>query len=213
MTTLNKAITSFLQYSPTEEWIVKESNLPYLKLDIEMPVDEIIKEAEQVKHLRVDHRSDDTLGNYKNQGWSSLCLYGASPTTTYQTDDKLSWTGIADQCPNTVEWIKKNWQITNTTGRIRFMWLAPQGYILPHTDRASKGLYETNCAITQPDGCCFRFLDYGTVPFNQGDCYALDISNRHFVYNNSDQERLHIIVHSITQPGIVKKSYENRFYN
>lgn len=210
---MTKAITSFLNYRPSDEWILLNSGLPYLKLDIITPFDFIIKEAEKVKHLRVEHRSDDQLADYKNQGWTSLCLYGAGPDITYQTDDKLDWTSVADLCPVTVKWIKENWQINEQTGRIRFMWLAPGGHILPHCDRKSKGLFETNIAITQPKGCQFRFLDYGTVPFKQGSVYALDISNRHMVYNNSNKERLHIIVHSLLKPAILKKSYENCFYN
>lgn len=208
-----QAIDSFLKFSPSEEWIITQSGWPYLKLDIEVPYADILSEAEEVKELRVKHRVDDTWSSYNHEGWSSLCLYGAGPEITYQTNDALNWTIIADKCPKTVEWIKKYWQITNTTGRIRFMWLKPQGYILPHNDRDQSGLYETNIAITQPGGCCFRFLDYGTVPFTQGSAYALDISKRHMVYNNSDQERLHIIVHSLLHPGIVKRSYENCFYN
>lgn len=210
---MTKAITSFLNYRPSDEWILLSSGLPYLKLDITTPFDFILKEAEKVKNLRVDHRADDQFGNYKNQGWTSLCLYGAGSDITYQTDDKLGWTTVADSCPVTVKWIKENWQINEQTGRIRFMWLAPGGYILPHSDRSSKGLFETNIAITQPPGCQFRFLDYGTVPFEQGSAYALDISNKHMVYNNSNQERLHIIVHSSLNPDILKKSYENCFYN
>ena len=74
-------------------------------------------------------------------------------------------------------------------------------------------LYETNIAITHPDDCKFRFLDYGTVPFKTGKAFMVDISNKHFVYNDSDQVRLHIIVHSALKSGIVKSSYEQNFYS
>lgn len=210
---MTKAITSFLNYRPSDEWILTSSKLPYLKLDIVTPTDLILKESEKVKEFRVEHRADDKHANYNNQGWSSLCLYGVNPEITYYTDDKLDWTKIASFCPVTVNWIKKNWQINEHTGRIRFMWLAPQGYILPHSDRKESRLFETNIAITQPKDCCFRFLDYGTVPFESGSAFVLDISNRHMVYNNSNEERLHIIVHSLLQPEILKRSYENCFYN
>jgi hypothetical protein len=74
-------------------------------------------------------------------------------------------------------------------------------------------LYETNIAISHPSDCKFRFLDYGTVPFEAGTAFMLDISNRHFVVNNSNQVRTHIIVHSKLAGGMVKSSYEQNFYS
>ena len=210
---MNKAIDSFLKFVPDEDWILKNSNLPWLKLNIPVPSSEILKEADFLYNRAVLHRGNDSFGPYKNTGWKSLTIYGESPTTTEQTTGLKSWTDVANKCPATVEFIKQHWNINHKTGRIRFMWLDPQGYILPHTDRTNKGLHEVNVAITQPDKCQFRFLDHGTVPFTEGSAFLLDISNRHLVFNNSDQIRTHIIVHSTLLPGIIKSSYEQSFYS
>lgn len=205
-------ISSCLNFVPTESWIKHSSGLPWLKLNLEVPVKEIEQEAKNLYPLAVSHRSQDAFGNYSHEGWKALTLYGKNSTNTIDSDGPLIWTDVVDSCPVTVNFIKKYWDITDSTGRIRFMYLDPNGYILPHTDRDTKGLFEINVAITNPDGCMFRFLDYGTVPFVPGSAFHVDISNKHFVANQSDKLRIHIIVHSSLKQGILKSSYEQNFY-
>lgn len=206
-------IDSFLKYVPSDNWIKNSSRLPWLKLNLEVPINNILTEADQVYSQAVLHRAGDTFAQYSNQGWKSLSLYGESATTTTHTTGNKNWTTVADLCPHTVEFVKKYWEIDHNTGRIRFMWLEPKGFILPHSDRDDAGLFETNIAISQPSGCRFRFLDYGTVPFTAGSSFLVDISNKHLVVNDSDQVRTHIIVHSKLKPDIIKSSYEQNFYS
>lgn len=206
-------IDSFLKYVPSDDWIKNSSKLPWLKLNLEVPIDNILTEADQVYSRAVLHRASDSFAQYTNQGWKSLSLYGESSTTTTHSVGDKTWTDIADICPHTVDFVKKYWEIDHTTGRIRFMWLEPNGFILPHQDRDSLGFFETNVAISQPSDCRFRFLDYGTVPFTAGTAFLVDISNKHLVVNDSDQVRIHIIVHSKLKPGIIKSSYEQNFYS
>ena len=210
---MNKMIDSVLRYVPSEEWIKNSSRLPWLKLNLQIPTDSILAEANQVYPQSVVHRTSDKFAQYSNQGWKSLTLYGDDATTTTHTDNVKTWTHLAELCPQTVEFVKKHWIIDDTTGRIRFMWLEPGGYILPHHDRDTSMFFETNIAITQPSNCRFRFLDYGTVPFTPGSAFLVDISNKHFVANDSDQLRVHFIVHATLKPGIIQKSYEQNFYN
>jgi hypothetical protein len=210
---MSKITNSFLKYVPNEEWICASSGLPWLRLNLDVPHANILNEADRMYGQAVLHRSDDSFGQYQNSGWKSLTLYGSAPEITENSDLDKSWTSIAEQCPHTVEFIKNNFIITNNTGRIRFMWLDPGGYILPHQDRITPGFFETNIAINQPSECKFRFLEYGTVPFETGTAFMVDISNRHLVVNNSDQIRTHVIVHSKLAPGIIRSSYEQNFYN
>lgn len=210
---MSKITDSFLKYVPNEEWIRASSGLPWLRLNLNVPHENILKEADQLYHQAVLHRPDDSFGHYQNSGWKSLALYGTAPEITQNSDGTKHWTSIAEQCPHTVEFIKNNFIISNNTGRIRFMWLDPGGYILPHQDRTVPGFFETNIAISQPDKCKFRLLDHGTVPFETGTAFMVDISNRHMVVNDSDQVRTHIIVHSMLTPGIIRSSYEQNFYN
>ena len=86
--------------------------------------------------------------------------------------------------------------------------------IVLHKDRDNKGLYEINIPITNPSECRFRFKNYGTVPFEKGGIFLMDVSNEHFVYNNSTQPRLHIIVHSqLKNQLLIEQSYANSYYS
>jgi hypothetical protein len=206
-------ITSLLKFVPNDEWIKTSSGMPWLRLSMSVPFDAILEEANSVYSMAVNHRYTDEVAGQSHSGWKSLSLYGEASDITHHTDGKKSWTDISKLCPNTVEMINNYYDINEDTGRIRFMWLDPNGYILPHVDRDKKGFYETNIAISQPDNCTFRFLNYGTVPFKTGDAYLVDISNQHFVVNDSAHIRTHLIVHAKFKPGILKKSYEQNFYN
>lgn len=211
---MNQAIHSFLNFVPSESWITKSSHIPWLDLDLDVPVSDILLESESVYGSAVTHRSHDKFaGRYSHQGWKSLTIFGASSEITEESQQPYRWTDISKTCPITVEFLEKNWLIDDTTGRIRFMWLEPQGYIFPHHDRDQPGLYETNIALHHPPGCVFRFLDKGNVPFSNGCAIMVDVSNRHLVINDSSELRTHLIVHAQLKPGIIKKSYAKSFYS
>lgn len=209
-----KIIQYLLRYRPNANWICTQSNLPYLQLDMTVPVVDIFAEWQAVSSQAITHRGNDVYATTTNKGWKSLSLYGVSAEDTVTSKGNLNWTTVAEQCPYTVQWVKDNFTIDSTTGRIRFMLLEPQGFIVLHKDRSNKGLSEVNIPITNPAGCKFRFKDYGTVPFNTGGAFLMDISNEHFVFNDSDLPRLHIIVHSkLKNEKTITDSYANRYYN
>ena len=208
-----KIIQSFLKHRPSRDYIVNETNLAWLQLSMPVPVEQILAEFSRVSNLVVDHRSEDRYSNLSNVGWKSLTLHGVSHDVTTASNATHTWTDIAERCPVTVGWLKEHFEIDSTTGRIRFMILEPGGYILPHQDRDQQGLREINIAITNPAGCTFRFLDRGIIPFEPGTAFIIDTSKRHFVINNSNQSRLHMIVHSTLKPGIIEQSYADCFYN
>lgn len=206
-----KALQSFLNYRPSADTIKNNLGLAYLKLDLKVPCEQMLAEANQIKHKFVAHRSTDKLfGKLTHHGWKSLTLHGASSTTTGHTEESYSWTEIADLCPVTSNWIKSNFGVT---GRVRFMLLEAGGYILPHTDREIKYLSEVNIALSNPDGCIFRFLDRGNIPFEPGQAYIIDTSNKHMVYNNSSQDRMHVIVHGNVDKDLLERSYAKCYYS
>jgi len=209
---MNPLIQSVLHFRPTEAWILAQSGLPWLALDINVPYQQIAQEAAQVFDQRVEHRDQDTVLGYSNQGWHSLCLYGESATATSSDQGPMSWTHIADQCPVTVDFVRAHWD-TQACGRIRYMWLAPGGYIMPHKDREHPQLFECNIAIDHPVDSAVLFLDHGRIPFESGRSFIIDTSRRHFAVNQSQSWRLHIIVHADLKPGIVRRSYEKSFYS
>ena len=69
---------------PDFKWIINESKLPWLKLDIKIPHEEMLKEAISLKDEFVSHRDHDSdpRSGYRHKGWRSLCIHGISPTHT-----------------------------------------------------------------------------------------------------------------------------------
>lgn len=117
--------------------------------------------------------------------------------------------------PKTVDFFKEIWPGSGYR-RIRVMLLKPGGHIAIHQDGNIPGLDPINIAITQPKDCAFVMEKHGAVPFEPGQAFWLDISNRHTLFNDSDQDRWHIIVHqNFDNPKfqeLVVNSYK-RLYN
>lgn len=206
-------IQSLFKFRPKKDYICNNSGLPWLKLKLQVPVNDIYKEYLKCKSLFVKHRNKDTWANISHSEWYSATLYGVDTNITTQSEDEHNWTDLKKYCPTTKEWIEQNFIIDDSTGRIRFMLLKPGGYILPHKDRDNTGLKEINVAIKQPEGCIFRFLDKGNIPFKAGDAFIIDTSNRHLVWNNTNEDRLHIILHTKISDEIIEKSYADCFYS
>ena len=195
------------------EWICKHANLPSLKLRVPIPrLEEMAQEAEALLDRYVDHRGDI------HPGWSSICIHGAGATITndwrapeynFTEQPEYKFTEIADQCPATVEWIKQYW--TKDLARVRFMLLAPGGYIRPHNDYDGRELNAINVAITNPPGVEFAMEDAGLIPWKQGDVRAIDIGRQHSVRNLGDQNRIHMIIHGRTEnwSKTICESYED----
>tara|TARA_B100000809_G_C15031870_1_gene492282 strand:+ start:571 stop:1206 length:636 start_codon:yes stop_codon:yes gene_type:complete len=198
---------------PNADRIKTEYKIPWLELDIEVPTKEILKEYLNVQSDAVLHRYADKVLGAEHKGWRSLVLHGVDKHSTEDVEGERSWTEIADKCPNTVRWVKDNFITNENTGRIRFMHLDPGGYILPHHDREQKKLQEINVAIQQPEGCVFQFLERGVIPFEDGKAFIIDVSNQHMVYNNSNQLRLHMILHCNISDELIERSYEKSYYS
>ena len=75
------------------------------------------------------------------------------------------------------------------------MLLKPGGYIKPHKDFETRRLAAYNVAITNPPGVEFALEEAGLVPWQPGDVRAIDIGRLHAVRNNSNEDRIHMIVH------------------
>jgi aspartyl/asparaginyl beta-hydroxylase (cupin superfamily) len=85
------------------------------------------------------------------------------------------------------------------------MLLEPGGYITPHADQDINRLSPVNIALNTPKNCLFKMKGHnGFVPLTDGKAVLLDVGNIHAVYNKSDEDRFHIIVH-----GVKNKEYED----
>lgn len=203
-------------YNPTAtaDWIVQHSGLPWLRLGISIPSSVIHQEILQIAPYLVDHRDD--YGEHT--GWKSFCIHGKSETATredsYYNDTRpYRWTKTAQQLmPRTVDFFKNTWP-SDSYARLRVMALEPGGYISVHRDIDPPGLLNpVNISITQPDDCNFYFENYGIVPFQSGEAYMLNISNRHTIFNNSNQTRYHLIVHQTSRTALFDLLVETTYH-
>lgn len=198
---------------PSFDWLQSDSELPWLKLNIEIPKDVILNEIQNIQHLFVPHRED--YGEH--QGWESFCIHGRGYNLTredeyYDGIPEYHWTQEAiNFMPNTVKFFQSQWPGSKFQ-RVRVMKLKPGGYVSIHTDGNYNKLSPINIAITQPDQCYFVMENFGVVPYYPGSAFWLNITNRHAVFNDSNQDRYHIIVHQDTKDPrfqeLVKKSYD-----
>ena len=183
------------------KWIVTESGWPYFHLSSldDQPWKEMHKEAEALSDKFHTHR--DTYG----EGWKSLTLHGLDEDTQslniygerQETLKQLDWTWVADACPVTKKFLTDVWP-AEFLNRVRFMYLEPGGYILPHQDREDheKRLSVCNISLNNPKGCNFVLKNQGRVPFkDDGSAFLMDVSNVHSVWNRSDKPRIHMIIH------------------
>lgn len=194
-------------------WIINDSHAPYVPLDIDGPWVEMLAEAQGLEDEFVVHRGD-------GGGWSSLCVHGVSAKRTMTADSypelndvavKYTWTEIADRCPVTVDYFKNKFPWNNYQ-RLRYMRLAPGGYIPPHNDGPRNTLAVVNISLNNPLGCEMVLENVGVVPFKDtGGAMAFNTTHNHVVKNSSNIPRYHMIVH-----GMWKSQYNElivRSYN
>ncbi len=197
------------------DWLLNHSNFGWLELDIKFDLDIWKKETAAAEF--VDHRGPD------HPGWNSSCIHGIDVDKTgawtnygYQQEEDVpyQWTRISDHTPN----IKQFWQAFpyERYRRIRFMELAPGGRISPHSDAPGRLPGENgmdmlefgvpiNVAIIHPNDCHMTLEGHGTVPFEEGKAFIINIRNVHSFVNNSDTSRIHLIAHGI--PGNRKDDF------
>jgi len=163
------------------------------KLELNVPVNAIYEEIHKIKKYLRSHRSDCGIG------WQAFCIHGQAYDRTKEDSyypDFLGhrWTDEAmKHMPETIAWLKslgyKSFQ------RVRVMCLLPKGFINLHKDDEHSKLGAVNIAINNPKDCKFYLQNHGTLEFNPGTAYQLDLSNYHMVVNNSNVPRYHIIIH------------------
>lgn len=181
----------------------KKLHIPFLKLPIpSFDPALMLKEALNVQHLAVGHRTKDSAG------WKSLCLHGIEAQKTLSSDrygfaseleTPYQWTEICNLCPQSAQFLESliEQKYFERFFRVRFMYLEPGGYIQFHQDRddMNKSLGPLNVSLNMPKDCYWIFKNWGTVPFEPGSAYAVDVSNQHGVWNFSYETRVHLIIH------------------
>ena len=175
-----------------------KSPVKYLKLDIPFPHEAMLAEAKALRDRFVTHRGGES------KGWLSLTQHGFGENktgiwrdygfkTSVEASDHMFWTEAADLCPITKQFFLTNFPC-HKYGRVRFMLLEAGGYIGPHTDSSIPMVENINMVLNNPADCDWVWGDGdANPPMEPGGAYSMNIHYEHAVYNNSNEDRYHII--------------------
>jgi hypothetical protein len=194
---------------------VRKSERAWAKLKFRPP-ENGLAEWERIKHLVKHHRAD------YGKGWMGLTLHGMKPHWTEAIDrysgyeDQIDWeidyhfTEIAEFCPSIVNFVQSLPFVK--LHRVRFMYLKAGGIIDYHRDADYMNLSPINISFNNPRDCNFKFFKneqlYAKVPFTNSSTFLVNVGLNHRIDNNSDEDRLHMIVH-----GRFNQDFEDNFLN
>jgi hypothetical protein len=190
------------------------NQIPFLPIDWETEQDweGMHQEAKKLAKHYVVHRKHES-----HQGWESLVIHGITSvhtesSHTYGFTDETTpwrWTDISDVCPLITNFFKTQYDYKKYF-RIRIMKLRPGGYVIPHKDSLTENenhIGPINLALNHPTECKFYMDNIGYLPWKQGRAIKLNLFNVHAVYNQSNEDRYHMIIH-----GQAGDSWQNRIY-
>jgi|GEM_PF-391769 len=215
----NRLVSRFPHYKyPPATWVAHPElkyhldYRPYIVLDMPFDPKPMLKEAKEVLECFVAHRnydqSSDDGAKWKSIGIQSL--NGDYTKTSYHTNygvhssPNYMLTEIADRCPETVKFLCSVTEIGQCE-RIRFMLLEPGARIRVHKDSGEDVCVAVNISLNMPKGCVFK-ADVNedgsdnpysvSLPFsNEGSVILFNNAKYHYVYNDSEEDRIHIILH------------------
>jgi len=175
-----------------------KSDAKFLKLDIPFPYEEMLKEAKALRHRFIPHRDGES------NGWESLTLHGLGEDKTGSWMDygytsgadagkDMHWTPAADECHVTKKFFLNHFP-SKKYGRVRFMLLRAGGHIGLHSDSSIPLVENINMVLSNPKECEWKWGDGEVFDMTPGSAYAVNIHYMHSVYNNSNEDRYHIIV-------------------
>jgi len=176
------------------------SDAKFLKLDIPVPHEAMLVEAQALKHRFSAHRGDEDHG-----GWKGLALYGLGENLHESWQDygyknaedaatNFIWTPAAYECPTIMNFLLNEFPCKRY-GRVRLMLVEAGGSIGPHSDTKHRILENINIPLNNPKECLWHWTDDGeTLYMEPGVPYAMNISYTHAVFNNSNEDRFHLII-------------------
>jgi hypothetical protein len=175
-----------------------KSSAKFLKLNIPFPYEEMLEEAKSLRSRFVPHRDGESYG------WESLTLHGLGENKTGSWADygyasgaeagkDMFWTAAADSCPITKHFFLNNFPCKQY-GRIRFMLLRAGGHISLHSDSRLSLIENINMVLNNPINCDWIWGDGEKFNMIPSCAYAVNVHYMHSVYNNSNEDRYHIIV-------------------
>ncbi len=180
----------------------RSSDTHWVKMNFNVPCSDIEKEYKLVKDSLVIHRPEDG-----HKDWFAMTLYGVASESTnshweYGRKAKKTVTDIGMKCPKTMDFV--NSLPYARIDDVRYLVIKSGGYIAEHVDVPEHNwLDPLNISITYPKGSKF-VMDGEEIPYYPGSSFVLNIHYPHMVENNSDEDRLHLLIH-----GKKKKEFWN----
>jgi hypothetical protein len=176
------------------------SDAKFLKLGLTVPYQQMLKEAQALKHKFTEHRG----GESTHKGWKSLALHGLGEQQHESWQDygyasavdaakDFKWTPASKECPTIMNFLHNSFPCKRY-GRVRLMLVEAGGWIGPHTDTKHRLLENINISLSNPNGCVWRWGDGEELFMEPGGAYAMNISYEHSIYNRSTEDRYHLIV-------------------
>lgn len=215
-------ITEFISDKKTEKWVIKESGLPWLELDLQTPAKDLYNEIHQHKDKLIEfcsnippdavsakcrERERKRLNAKKaDDKWKFVTLWGIdSHIIDYKynypelegRDTTHKWTDVGMACPIHRKFIEDNFYLDNDI-MIKYAVLEPGGFLNPHTDALDSEnpnfeLSSLTLMTYNPKDCIFYFKDFGPIPITEGRLYLLDVDYYHTTWNRSNENRYHLM--------------------
>jgi len=205
----------------TDEHIIFNSKLPFIKFDLSLDKELIDAMLEELKTVRESFFSQPGVTEQWARGTLIKHFYYRNKFENYKSPPDLTKPLVwSEDTPPTIKKFFCEMLGDIVYSRIQCDLLLPGGYIAPHadTDPLHNGipgqLVSLNLAITHPKGCYFYIKNYGHIPFRKpGDIFLIDTCVPHCVVNNSDEDRYHFKIHIDYSKSVFKdKDILNRSY-
>lgn len=194
---------------------------PFVELDVEFDHAAAFAEAIALADRFVTYQSDPT---YDVAGWRGLALQAldGDPSRVATTDDdagvyqdqsRYRRTEIAALCPITMALLERLIDFDQCR-TVSFLMLEPGARITVHVDGEGPPVIRSvNIALNMPEGCRL-VIDCNadgsdnsytrTVPFRPGSAFMLNVAKYHYVINDSEVPRIHVIARGSLRQSVLE---------
>ncbi|MDP3213246.1 MAG: aspartyl/asparaginyl beta-hydroxylase domain-containing protein [Deltaproteobacteria bacterium] len=182
--------------------------VPFIDLGLDFDHAALLAEATALLGDFVPYQSDP---RYNIRHWRGLALRAldgdpgnaaVAPSAAANQDERYATTPVAARCPLTMALLRDvlDWDACRA---VAFLALSPRSRITPHVDDTTHEVMRSvNLALNMPAGCEF-VIDCEpdgrpgpftrTVPLRPGAGMIVNVARPHYVANDSDVTRIHVV--------------------
>lgn len=182
--------------------------VPYIDLGLDFDHPACLAEATALLGEFAPYQSDPRYGIQHWRGLALRALDGdpakAAVAVSHDgnQEQRYATTPVAARCPHTMALLQDvlDWEACRA---VAFLSLAPRSRIAPHVDDPQyEVMRSVNIALNMPEGCEFVIEtepDGGagpftrTIPFSPGVGRIVNVARYHYVANDADVPRIHIV--------------------